>query len=338
MSLVAPPILLQTRRERTGNCTYAVGTEYNKKVWETAIDVTCQLPYVCPDYLTTVPTSLMACSLPTAPKRFFGKEMISAPGGKLMYFEFLQSIVDAPVLVRDNEPISTRAFIDAQTESVSCLMIGYSPQFGIVSTLSIFADLEADVRVDFEMKHYQSLEGDDLQSYSTLVVIAYSLFAVVCVEKLVTLRYMEWEEARTGFFIDLLIQVVLPVIYFALRYPNIRDSRENMLQTLGVKGFAGVPWASREISLDDKVQKFSNCLNQLDRLNDNEKSMSIFYFTLSSLQLLRLIFQTSAHPRTAILIETLFGMKKSFECIIEFVNRNVFEIVLTSGFLQGKGF
>jgi hypothetical protein len=105
------------------------------------------------------------------------------------------------------------------------------------------------------------------------------------------------------FFIDLLIQVVLPVIYFALRYPNIRDSRENMLQTLGVKGFAGVPWASREISLDDKVQKFLNCLNQLDRLNDNEKSMSIFYFTLSSLQLLRIIFQTSAHPRTPIFIE-----------------------------------
>ncbi len=227
-----------------------------------------------------------------------------------MYFEFLQSIVDAPVLVRDSEPISTRAFIDAQTESISVLMIGYSPQFGIVTTLSIFADLEADVRVDFEMKHYQSLEGDDLQSYSTLVVIAYSLFAVVCVEKIVTLRYVEWEEARTGFFIDLLVQVVLPVIYFALRYPNIRDSRENMLQTLGVKGFAGVPWASREISLDDKVQKFLNCLNQLDRLNDNEKSMSIFYFTLSSLQLLRLIFQTSAHPRTAILIETLWNEKK----------------------------
>jgi hypothetical protein len=29
---------------------------------------------------------------------------------------------------------------------------------------------------------------------------------------------VEWEEARTGFFIDLLVQVVLPVIYFALRY------------------------------------------------------------------------------------------------------------------------
>ncbi len=310
MSLVAPPIILQTRRERTSNCTYATGSEYNNKVWETAIDVTCQPPYVCPDNFIAVPTSLMACSLPTAPERFFGKEMISAPGGKLMYFEFLQSIVDAPVLVRDNEPISTRAFIDAQTESVSCLMIGYSPQFGIVSTLSIFADLEADVRVDFEIKHYQSLEGDDLESYSTLVIVAFVFFAIVTVEKLVTIRRVEWQEARAGFFIDLLIQVVLPVIYFALRFPNIRDSKESMLQTLGVKGFAGVPWASREISLDDKVEKFLNCLSKLDSLNGNEKSMSIFYFTLSSLQLLRLIFQTSAHPRTAILIETLFGIKK----------------------------
>jgi hypothetical protein len=189
-------------------------------------------------------------------------------------------------------------------------MIGYSPQFGIVSTLSIFADLEAHVRVDFEMKHYQSLEGDDLESYSTLVIVAFVFFAIVTVEKLVTIRHVEWQGARAGFFIDLLIQVVLPVIYFALRFPNIRDSKESMLQTLGVKGFAGVPWASREISLDDKVEKFLNCLNKLDTLNGNEKSMSIFYFTLSSLQLLRLIFQTSAHPRTAILIETLFGTKK----------------------------
>jgi hypothetical protein len=314
MSLVAPPILLQTRRERTGNCTYAVGTEYNKKVWETAIDVTCQLPYVCPDYLTTVPTSLMACSLPSAPERFLGRETISAPGGREMYFEFLQSIVDAPFLVRDDVPVSTRAFLDSQTESVSCLMIGYSPQYGIVSTINIHADLEADVKVDFEINHYQSLEGDDLSNYLTIVIVAYVLVAIVFVEKLVTLRHRDWTQARAGFLMDMCIQVVLPVLYFALRVPNIRDSKTKMLQTIGVEGLAGVPWESRELDLDYKVRTFFKSLNKLDALNNNEKSMSIFYFALSSLQLLRLIFQTSAHPRTAILIETLLEIQKVFKC------------------------
>jgi hypothetical protein len=197
-------------------------------------------------------------------------------------------------------------------------MIGYSPQYGIVSTINIYADLEADVNVDFEINHYQSIEGDDLSNYLTIVIVAYVLVAIVFVEKLVTLRHRDWTQARAGFLMDMFIQVVLPVLYFALRVPNIRDSKTKMLQTIGVEGLAGVPWESRELDLDYKVRTFFKSLNKLDALNNNEKSMSIFYFALSSLQLLRLIFQTSAHPRTAILIETLLEIQKVFN-VAEFI-------------------
>jgi hypothetical protein len=304
MSLVAPPILLQTRRKRTSNCTYALGSEYNNKVWENAVDVTCQDPYVCPEELMTVPTSLMACSSPESDERFFGKNP-TVRSGKEMYFEFLQSISDAPFLVRDDEPRSARAFIDSQTTYVNCLMVAYSPQYGIVSTINIMAELEADVRVDYEIQHYQSLEGDDYNTYRTVVIIAFVLSAIVLIEKAITIRYMIWEEEWPGFVVDMIIQVILPVLYFALRFTNISNSKKHILQTIGTEGLAGVPWSSRTVDLEEKIAAFFTSLDKLDQLNAIEKSMSIFYFVLCSLQLLRLIFQTSAHPRTAILIKTL---------------------------------
>jgi len=86
---------------------------------------------------------------------------------------------------------------------------------------------------------------------------------------------------------------------------QITASKDHILNTIGIKGLAGVPWASWEVSLPEKVSAFFDSLNKLEALNSMEQSMGIFYFALSIAQLLRLIVQTSAHPRTAILVNTL---------------------------------
>ncbi len=312
MSLVSPPILLQTRRKRSINCTYALGSEYNNKVWEQAVDEVCQDPYVCPEELMTVPTSLMACASPESDERFFG-ENPTVRNGKDMYFEFLQSITDSPFLTRDDEPKSTRVFIDSQTTYVNCLLIAYSPQYGIVSTINIMAELEADVRVDYEMQRDQSLEGGDLKTYQTVAIIAFVLSTIVLIEKVITIQYTIWEEEGPVFLVDRVIQVILPVLYYALRLTHIINSKKLILQTIGVEGLVGVPWSSRTVELEENIAAFFTSLDKLDRLNATEKTMSIFYFVLCSFQLLRLIFQTSAHPRTAILIDTLCLNSKSMQ-------------------------
>ncbi|MFN9899359.1 MAG: hypothetical protein ACK55Z_11335, partial [bacterium] len=74
---------------------------------------------------------------------------------------------------------------------------------------------------------------------------------------------------------------------------------------MGVKGLAGVPWERRDVELGTKMESFFELLTKLESLNDREDTMSIFYFILSAAQLLRLIFQTSSHPRTAMLVNTL---------------------------------
>jgi hypothetical protein len=103
----------------------------------------------------------------------------------------------------------------------------------------------------------------------------------------------------------MVIQVLLPVLNYTLRLTNIINSKNLILQTIGVEGLVGVPWSSRVVELEEKIAAFFTSLDKLDRLNATEKTMSIFYFVLCLFQLLRLIFQTSAHPRTAILIDTL---------------------------------
>jgi hypothetical protein len=287
--------------------------------------VTCQDPYVCPEELTTVPTSLMACSSPESAERFFGKNPVVRYGQET-YFEFLQSISDAPFLVRDDEPRSTRAFIDSQTTYVNCLMIAYSPQYGIVSTINIMAELEADVRVDYEIQHYQSLEGDDFKSYRIVVIFAFVLSMIVLIEKIITMKYSTKDYHMRSFCFDMIIQVILPLIYYSIRFTNISNSKKLILKTIGVEGLAGVPWSSRTVDLEEKIEAFFTSLHKLDQLNATEKIMSIFYFVLCSLQLLRLIFQTSAHPRTAILIDTLCPNYKSTQL---WLNLCTFSTLLT---------
>ena len=201
VSLVAPPILLESRRTgtRTTDCRYMLGFEYNAKILDTAVSVTCHSPYSCSENVMTNPTSLMACSSNDLPSRFFGQEHIHF-GGRLQFYEFLQSIVDTPLLVRDKVPKSTRTFLDSQTDSISCVMIAYSPEYGIVSTIRISADVRADVKVDYTVTHFQSLEGEDLTAYTRVAIPAFVLSTSLWVEKCVTVRSLDWHEVREAFF------------------------------------------------------------------------------------------------------------------------------------------
>jgi hypothetical protein len=76
--------------------------------------------------------------------------------GKNAFFDFLQSVADAELVMRAGEAIPTRSFLDSMSETISCLMVTYSPHFGICSTIEITATFGSDVQVDFTVKHIQS--------------------------------------------------------------------------------------------------------------------------------------------------------------------------------------
>jgi hypothetical protein len=226
-------------------------------------------------------------------------------GGKIAFYDFLQSIADAELVMRDGEPIPTRSFLDSQTEAISCLMVTYSAHFGICTTIEITASFGSDVDVDFSVKHIQSVEGEDLAAYTKLTIGALVLSCIIFVEKIYTIRHLNWQDHRRGFIVDMLVQVVLPILYFSIKFSQILKSGEELRKTVGMDGLAGVPWERRDMELGAKIDKFFDEFNKLGNVNERERAMNIFYFVLSAAQLLRLIMQTSAHPRTAMLVNTL---------------------------------
>jgi len=118
-SLVGPPLLLQTRVEKTDICRNKLGTIYQKKLWDDVITgVPCELPYRCDDALLESSTSMMSCSSNATPLSFFGGNPLKIRN-KLQFYEFLHSITDAPILVRNGETFETSNFLDAQTTSVT---------------------------------------------------------------------------------------------------------------------------------------------------------------------------------------------------------------------------
>jgi hypothetical protein len=216
------------------------------------------------------------------------------------------SITDAKILVRNGEQFETASFLDSQTKSVTVMMVAFSPEYGLASTIKIMASMEADVSVDFAVEHFASLEGDDLDSYTTICIVGFVLAGVITIEKIVTVLGKDFKEVRFGFVCDMVVQVALPVLYFAIRLVQVIASREAISKTVGVDGLSGVPWASRSVSLENQIDRFRIGLDKFHEKLVSENVMSVFYFVHATSSLLRLIFQTSAHPRTAMLVNTIY--------------------------------
>ena len=66
-----------------------------------------------------------------------------------------------------------------------------------------------------------------------------------------------------------------------------------------------MPWSSRSVVLESKFQRFFDTLDKFHSKISNERMMQVFYFIHAMAALFRLIFQTSAHPRTGVLVNTM---------------------------------
>ena len=121
--------------------------------------------------------------------------------------------------------------------------------------------------------------------------------------------------------------MILPVLYFSVRLIQLNGSRHAILETVGANGLSGVPWASRSVSLENKISLFFEGLSKFEAQLSVESVMGAFYFINATAALLRLISQTSAHPRTAILVNTLIN---GFDDLWHFV---ILFDILNGGFI-----
>jgi len=306
MTLVAPPIVLQTRVTKTKDCSRSsLGSEFQNYLWNGTVNgVVCAPPYECDEDLINASTSMLACSNAETPDLFFGRtpEMLD---GKPQFTEFLQSVTEAPLLVRNGVVYPTASYLDAQTRQVVVQMVAFAPDYGVASTIRIIGDFGTQIQVSFVIQHFQALEGLLFRQYTMITVLGITLAVFILVDKLITVAYMDFESEKSLFFIDLFLQVVLLIVYFSIRYIQITQSGKELTKIIGTNGLSGVPWADTGVELNVKMERFFNGLDMFAKKIATEKIMSYVYFFHATCALMRLIFQTSAHPRTAILVKTL---------------------------------
>jgi hypothetical protein len=166
--------------------------------------------------------------------------------------------------------------------------------------LLLSAELGTAVSVDFSVSHFQSLEGDSLLQYTGVSIAGFALAVVILLEKIITILHKDFAAELPGFIVDIVVQVLLPVIYFGIRLTQVTASRDVLMDTVGTSGLAGVPWASRSVSLGDKVSEFFEGLEKFEEKIGVESMMATFYFIHATSALFRLIAQTAAHPRYVI--------------------------------------
>ena len=125
-----------------------------------------------------------------ASQKFFGRTPIELKGA-LVFAEFMQTIVESKIVVRDLEPIETQSFIDSQTREVQISMTVFSAQHGIASCITVTALFRTDMRASWNIEHLQSLEGAELSQYTTCIVIGLVLACVIAIEKILDLN-LDW--------------------------------------------------------------------------------------------------------------------------------------------------
>jgi len=75
MTLVSPPIVLQTRVEKTKECSRSkLGSDFQNYLWNSTMQsVVYAPPYECDEALINASISLLACSDAETPNSFFGR-------------------------------------------------------------------------------------------------------------------------------------------------------------------------------------------------------------------------------------------------------------------------
>ena len=134
----------------------------------------------------------------------------------------------------------------------------------------------------------------------------------LCIERVVTAMSAQKLDSnylnnggRIFLLFDLLTLVILPITYVIIRVSQHIGSKDTIFQTVGPNGLLGVPWNSRQVPLEEKIQKFQTSLEGFEQQIRSEEDMKVFYFSTSVVVLVRLIAATKAHPRTAILVDTM---------------------------------
>jgi len=318
-TLMAAPIIFQTRVQPTADCPYNYSSSWVTKQHAKAVGVKCSAPFECDERIVADKFSVMAC--PGEPQEtdfYFGLRPMEFVG-ETGYADFLYSIVDNDFVFRTDsndtdaqgELKDTETFIDSLTQSVQVLLVFFTPKEGLTSVLTINADMSgpSNVEVEFELKHYGILENDKLTLYLVFQSVVLVNVTIMMVDAILSVL----GQVRSGCgAVDMMVVVesltdlmcgALVIVYIALRFPAQISTAQTVKDILGV--LDDIPWASPDVPLvEKKTAFFDNVALLLDKIGWTE-TLNNLCNAILLVNLLRVIMCTSVHPRLALLTGTL---------------------------------
>jgi len=311
--LLAPPLLLQERVGKTDQCTSELGSTAIRSTWE---DITrgfhCSTPFACSSLLMASPLQIASCSKADDAGRLFGRGRHHF-AGRNRFAEFLSSITDGPVVVRQGQVYETERFIDGQTHATEVVMTLVSPDKAVVSTLTVTAHVGTEVKVSYSIRHIQSVEGALLQSYKTFgtwTLIVTVLLLVSCLMR--ALQTLAPKGQRRQALSDVLL-ALLVICFVTIRWHSNDTLGPELAAHVGRRsttgaagtGLLGVPWDAEDVAYDDKIAQFFEEFEGLSSTISAQQRLDLFGFLISVAMLVRIIVVISVHPRVSLLVATV---------------------------------
>jgi len=338
--LLAPPLLLQSRRGRTTDCPSKAGTQALLNIAKLVQGQCSTRPYTCPggssrsdrgalninegssngDGASVASSALLACSSGGAQQQHFGRNANVDGMNGLFFGEFLVTTAEATIVARSGHVYGTEDFIDGHSELVRLVMVVVAPDFqGRVSTISVFFEMKSQVEAHYQVEHFRALEkgSSQMTRYIVVTLLVMILAAVLLMDAVIRLLWPVargrrwWPKKIVLFDIALAIAIVAEYGYAMDNNRRSSDDLVGHLNTLMLEE----RW-SRDVSLEVKVSDFIKDIAKLEADIYTQTACRLAAMFLAALALWRLILATQTHPRMAILLDTL---SRGWDALIHYI-------------------
>ena len=160
------------------------------------------------------------------------------------------------------------------------------------------------------MDHYGIVEGTDLSSYiaiQSLVIIFVIILLVGAVSAIVNNVCGE-QDTHWPSILDMLVDLgigVLVLVFVVRMLPEKMSSAQSAASIL--ENLAGIPWSSSSVSVETKMARFFENVEELQNFIQSENYNNILCNVIVTVNLLRMVQFTSLHPRLAMLTGTVIN-------------------------------
>jgi hypothetical protein len=299
--LIAPPIVLQQRASPSKECQTKLGTAALGIAKEDVVSgPACTAPYECNNDIKE--KGMFTCRDDnTSPVKHFGKSA-KAVNGDDYFWEFLTSITDVPILVRDKQQYRTDQFIDMQTTQLRVVFLVVAPKVGMITLVEVSASFDSTVSVESEVHHLQAVEGNQENSYlfsfgvHLVCVVLVSYYGMTCFTRGDASNYEGMLFSLLGICAALYQVVAVYYMWMSKQFYHALMS-----------DIRAVPWVSPKPgeTVEETAEFFFEKLDVVYQYISNMNYMRYASVFVALLALACTFVSTKTHPRIALLVSVV---------------------------------